>query len=239
MESLEAGARILLVDDDADLAAMLREYLEAEGFRVSAVFNGEDGIVAALAGTHDAVILDIMLPKLSGIDVLRRIRRDSTIPVIMLTAKGDNVDRVVGLELGADDYVAKPYYPRELVARLRAVLRRQPAFSAAAESGGGGALSCGALEVVVGARRVRWQDATVEITASEFNMLVALLQAGDRVSTKDELSLQVLGRERKSYDRSVDVHVSNLRQKLVAATGGGVEIETVRGVGYRLKAVVA
>ena len=118
--------RILLVDDDVELSVLLREYLDAEGFQVSVESNGRDGLAAALSGQYDAVILDIMLPQLSGIEVLRKLRRESQIPVIMLTAKGDNVDRVVGLELGADDYVPKPYYPRELVARLRAVLRRQP-----------------------------------------------------------------------------------------------------------------
>ena len=151
--------------------------------------------------------------------------------MLMLTAKGDNVDRVVGLELGADDYVPKPYYPRELVARLRAVLRRQPTPAETAP----GVLSCGSLEAETAARRVQVNGKPMQVTASEFNMLVTLLRSGDRVSTKEELSLKVLGRVRQPYDRSIDVHVSNLRQKL-QTLGSATEIETVRGFGYRLKA---
>ena len=222
--------RILLVDDDVELSVLLREYLDAEGFQVSVESNGRDGLTAALSGQYDAVILDIMLPQLSGIEVLRRLRHDSQIPVIMLTAKGDNVDRVVGLELGADDYVPKPYYPRELVARLRAVLRRQPTPAETTP----GVLSCGSLEAETGARRVQVNGKPMQVTASEFNMLVTLLRSGDRVSTKEELSLKVLGRVRQPYDRSIDGHVSNLRQKL-QTLGSGTEIETVRGFGYRLK----
>jgi two-component system OmpR family response regulator len=223
--------RILLVDDDVELSVLLREYLDAEGFQVSVESNGRDGLAAALSGRYDAVILDIMLPQLSGIEVLRRLRQESQIPVIMLTAKGDNVDRVVGLELGADDYVPKPYYPRELVARLRAVLRRQPTPAAATPS----ILSYGSLEAEPGARRVQVNGKPMQVTASEFNMLVTLLRSGDQVSTKEDLSLKVLGRVRQPYDRSIDVHVSNLRQKL-QALGSQTEIETVRGFGYRLKA---
>lgn len=221
--------RVLVVDDDVDLTFMLSDYLKAEGFQVTAVHDGETGIAHALSGGYDVVILDVMMPKLSGMEALRRIRTDSFIPIIMLTAKGDDVDRVVGLELGADDYVPKPYYPRELVARLRAVLRRRPPGAPQAED----RIDLGHLRVEISARRALVQQRPVEFTASEFNLLVLLLQAKDRVTTKDELSRKVLGRARASYDRSIDVHVSNLRQKLGNAITE-IEIETVRGVGYRI-----
>lgn len=222
---------ILLVDDDIDLSAMLSEYLVSEGFRVDAVTNGADGVERALSGAYDAVILDVMLPRLNGIEVLREIRRQSQLPILMLTAKGDQVDRVVGLELGADDYVAKPYYPRELVARLRAILRRNNAAPVLKADH----MVLGGLEVQVAARRAVWRGCPIDVTATEFNMLTALMKVGDDVATKDMLSLQGLGRARQSYDRSVDVHVSNLRLKLEASSGGGIAIETVRGVGYRLQ----
>jgi two-component system OmpR family response regulator len=185
-----------------------------------------------LSGDYDAVILDVMMPRLSGTEALRRIRTESPIPVIMLTAKGDDIDRVIGLELGADDYVPKPYFPRELVARLRAVLRRRPAAGPpqTAQS-----IDLGSLHVDIPTRRALARQVPVELTASEFNLLVVLLQAGDAVATKDDLSLKVLGRPRASYDRSVDVHVSNLRQKLGIAAPD-IEIETVRGIGYRIRA---
>lgn len=226
---------ILLVDDDPALSEMLREYLAGEGIRTTAAFNGPDGVTAALSGQYDAVILDVMLPGIDGNEVLRRIRQSatpaSTVPVIMLTAKGGDVDRVVGLEMGADDYVAKPYFPRELVARLRAVLRRQrdPAPVPAA------ALTSGRLALSPGKREVLWDGVAFELTTSEFDLLECLMLGGEMVSSKEELSLKVLGRARESYDRSVDVHVSNLRRKLSAASGGTAEIETIRGVGYRLK----
>jgi len=229
----EEARRILLIDDDLELGAMLGEYLESEGFRVEIVTDGLDGIERALSGEHDAVVLDIMLPRLNGIEVLRRLRESIDVPVIMLSARGDEVDKVIGLELGADDYVAKPCSPRELVARLRANMRRhQPA-----ERGPPLPPVCrlGALEIQVAARRASWRDVPVELTASEFNILLVLARAGEAVSTKDELSLRGLGRARQSYDRSVDVHVSNLRIKLEAASAGAANVETIRGVGYRLQ----
>jgi two-component system, OmpR family, response regulator len=224
------AVHVLLVDDDPALSEMLTEYLAGEGIRTSAAFNGIDGAAAALSGQFDAVILDVMLPGMDGNEVLRRIRQKSTVPVIMLTAKGGDVDRVVGLEMGADDYVAKPYFPRELVARLRAVLRRQ-GDAAAANT----VLAIRGLELSAGKREVRWNDHAFDLTSSEFDLLEQLMRGGEMVSSKEELSLKVLGRARESYDRSIDVHVSNLRRKLAASSGGAIEIETVRGIGYRLK----
>jgi two-component system OmpR family response regulator len=219
---------LLLVDDDVELSSMLREYLVEEGFAVTVAGNGEDGVQQALTGRFEAVILDIMLPRMNGIEVLGRIRQTSKVPVLMLTARGDDVDRVVGLELGADDYIAKPYYPRELLARLRAVLRRTGGPSPT------GFLAIKTLTLDPARRHARWDGRSIELTVTEFSLLEALMRAGDIVSTKDELSLAALGRQRQRYDRSIDVHVSNLRQKLSLASAGTAEIETIRGVGYRL-----
>ena len=223
---------VLLIDDDPALSEMLIEYLAGEGIRTTAVFNGPDGTTAALSGRFDAVILDVMLPGMDGNEVLRRIRGTSNIPVIMLTAKGGDIDRVIGLEMGADDYIGKPYFPRELVARLRAVMRRQrEPVSAAPDT----VLRMGPLELSPGKREVLWRGAPFELTTSEFEMLECLMRAGELVSSKEDLSLKVLGRVREIYDRSVDVHVSNLRKKLAGCSGGTMEIETIRAVGYRLR----
>ena len=212
---------------------MVAEYLAVEGFETRAVSNGEDGVKAALSGDYAAVILDVMMPRMSGIEVLRRVRQSSQIPVIMLTAKGDDIDRVIGLEMGADDYVAKPYYPRELLARLRAILRRAPAAAPAQPPD---QLAAGGLTLWPLQRRVERHGQALELTASEFNLLEILMQAGEEVASKEQLSLQALGRHHEPYDRSVDVHMSNLRQKLSQAPDAGVEIETVRGIGSRLRA---
>ncbi len=224
--------RVLLIDDDADLGAMVAEYLAAEGFETSVIHNGEDGVTAALSGDYSAVILDIMMPRMSGIEVLRRVRQSSSIPVIMLTAKGDNIDRVIGLEMGADDYLPKPCYPRELLARLRAILRRAPALD---DQKAPDQFTAGRLTLWPLQRRVEQAGEALELTASEFNVLETLMRAGGEVVSKEQLSQQALGRQHEAYDRSVDVHVSNLRQKL--GDGAGMEIETVRGIGYRLKLV--
>lgn len=226
--------KILLVDDDIELGTMLSEYLRGEGFNVDRVLTGREGIEGALSGDYTALILDIMLPDMSGIDVLRQVRKKSRLPIIMLTAKGDNIDRVIGLEMGADDYMPKPCYPRELVARLRAVLRRfdeQPEALFADHS----AITQGGLTLNPSTRSSEWQGKPFDLTASEFNLLELLLRSPDRVVTKDELSEKGLGRPREAYDRSVDVHISNIRQKLAALPDNYLNIETVRSIGYRIR----
>ncbi|OMQ21885.1 response regulator transcription factor [Serratia oryzae] len=225
--------KILLVDDDLELGTMLSEYLTAEGFDASLVLTGKDGVVGALSGNYTAMILDIMLPDMSGIEVLREVRRKSRLPIIMLTAKGDNIDRVIGLEMGADDYVPKPCYPRELVARLRAVLRRFEEQPEAVDKDS--ALVFGELILNPSTRITQWQGQAFDLTASEFNLLELLLRSPERVVSKDELSEKGLGRPREAYDRSVDVHISNIRQKLGALTGNQLSIETVRSIGYRIR----
>ncbi|MCO7254103.1 response regulator transcription factor [Dickeya oryzae] len=225
--------KILLVDDDAELGNMLCEYLTAEGFNTSQVMTGKEGIDGAMSSQYTAMILDIMLPDMSGIDVLRQVRRNHAIPIIMLTAKGDNIDRVIGLEMGADDYVPKPCYPRELVARLRAVLRRYEDKSEKSEDAG--TVSYGDLVVCPSTRSSEWRGKVFDLTASEFNLLELLMRSSSRVVTKDELSEKCLGRRREAYDRSVDVHISNIRQKLAALDECNLTIETVRSVGYRIR----
>ena len=225
---------ILLIDDDTALTQMLREYLAGEGFSADAAHTLAEGRAMALSGRYAAIVLDVMLPGGSGIDLLRAIRAESDIPVIMLTAKSNDTERVVGLELGADDYVGKPYFPPELVARLRAVLRR-PRATAAAQAMGPDGLALSALVLDPARRLVAWRGRALDLTVTEFNLLEALLRAQDRVLTKDELSLRLLGRRRETYDRSIDVHVSNLRQKLDQACGGAIRIATSRGVGWRIE----
>ncbi len=225
--------KILLVDDDLELGTMLSEYLIAEGFDATLILNGKEGVARALSGEFNAMILDIMLPDMSGIDVLRQVRQSSRLPVIMLTAKGDNIDRVIGLEMGADDYMPKPCYPRELVARLRAVLRRieeQPVTASSKD-----VMNWGELQLNPATRISLWQGQPFDLTASEFNLLMLLLQLPDRVVSKDELSEKGLGRPREAYDRSVDVHISNIRQKLASLTNNAINIETVRSIGYRIR----
>ncbi|SMC20615.1 two-component system, OmpR family, response regulator [Andreprevotia lacus DSM 23236] len=223
-----ANMRVLLVDDDADLCTMQAEYLATEGFDADAVFDGEAGVHAALTGSYAAVVLDVMMPRLGGIDALRQIRAQSQVPVIMLTAKGDGIDRIVGLELGADDYIPKPCMPRELVARLRAILRRTQGSDSHTPQ------HAGPLSLFPEYRRAEWNGVPLELTNSEFQLLEILVSAGGRVLTKNELCERGLGRPHTRYDRSVDVHMSNLRQKLGNYPDGRSPIQTVRGVGYRL-----
>ena len=223
--------RVLLVDDDVELASMLREYLEQEGFETTAVHDGEAGAREALSGGYAIVVLDVMLPGLSGVEVLRRIRARSRVPVLMLTAKGDDVDRIVGLELGADDYVPKPCTPRELVARVRAILRRAEGSDTLAPSG---PIAVGPLRLWPERRYAERDGKPVELTSTEFNLLALLARNAGRVVTRSELSEQGLGRPLARFDRAVDVHVASLRQKVGSLADGRSCIQTVRGQGYQL-----
>jgi len=205
---------------------MLAEYLEREGFSVTAVHDGESAARLAAGGAYQIVVLDVMMPRIDGVEALRRIRQGSRVPVIMLTARGDDVDRIIGLELGADDYVAKPCTPRELAARLRAILRRmQP------QAEGAGPLTVSGLALWPEKRRVEWQGHPIELTSMEFNLLEVLMRNAGRVVSKKDLSEQALGRPLARFERSVDVHLSSIRQKLGDAAA---LIRTVRGQGYHL-----
>jgi two-component system OmpR family response regulator len=225
-------SRVLLVDDDVELCQMLAEYLAPEGFEVDMVHDGAEGERRALEGNYDVIVLDIMLPIRNGLETLQQIRRATRTPVLMLTAKGDDVDRIIGLELGADDYLPKPCNPRELVARLRAILRRTGAGTD--DRSAVGPVQVGDLTVRSSDRTVLWHGEALELTSTEFNLLETLARAAGRVVTKNELSEQGLGRPLARYDRSIDMHVSNLRRKLGDLRDGRSPIQTVRGVGYQL-----
>ena len=221
---------ILIVDDDTELCELVTEYLQDEGFEVESVHDGASGVERCLAIEPDLVILDVMLPELGGFAVLNKIREKSKVPIIMLTARGEDVDRIVGLEMGADDYLAKPFNPRELVARIRAILRR--VGGEAASSDEVTALMVGDLEMDTGSRQVRNSSGGVELTGAEFAVLETLVRAAGTVVTRDDLSRQALGRRASAFDRSLDVHLSNLRRKLGPSPDGGERIKTIRGVGY-------
>ncbi|MBI5018543.1 MAG: response regulator transcription factor [Deltaproteobacteria bacterium] len=225
--------RILLIDDDTELCELLVEYLTKDGFSVAARHDGTEGAQEALSGNHSLVVLDVMLPGTNGLDVLRRIRASSKIPVVMLTARGDEVDRIVGLELGADDYLPKPFNPRELAARIRAVQRRsEPGEAGREAAAGAGHLVVGDVELDPGTRAVRRAGEFIELTAVEFTLLEVLLRGAGRVVERGELAKKALGRRLSPFDRSIDVHVSSLRKKLGHEVGGLERIKTVRGVGY-------
>ena len=224
-----APPRILIVDDDVELASLLRDYLSREGFAIEAVHDGASGLDRARSGEHAIVILDVMLPRMSGLDVLRALRTTSEVPVLMLTARGDDVDRIVGLEMGADDYLPKPFNPRELAARVRAIQRRSEARTGAAVARE--VLAAGDVSLDVGARVVRRAGDEIPLTSVEFALLELLLRTPGKIVTREAISEHVLGRRFSPFDRSIDVHVSNLRKKLGAAEGRD-RIKTVRGTGY-------
>ena len=217
--------RVLVIDDDVGLCELVGEYLEPEGYTVEAIHNGERGIDRALSDEHDLVVLDVMLPGTNGFDVLRRIRARSRIPVLMLTARGDDVDRIVGLELGADDYLSKPFNARELVARIRAVSRRLHSSAEEHER-----LEINGVVLDIAAREVHCRGSEVALTTLEFEILKMLMQAVGRVLTRDHIMELLYNRDAGPFDRSVDLHVSHLRRKLGRE---GAYIRTVRGVGYQ------
>jgi len=219
--------RLLIVEDDVELCGLLAERFRNDGFSLEAVHDGARGLERALSGEHRLVILDLMLPRLGGLDVLRKLRAQSGIPVLILTARGEDVDRILGLEIGADDYLPKPFNPRELLARVRAILRRaSPARS------DGERLTAGDITLDTGARETWINGRQVNLTSVEFSLLEEFMRHAGHVVTRDDLTQSVLGRKLGAFDRVIDVHVSNLRKKL---TGGsaGERIKAVRGSGYQ------
>ncbi|MDI1308003.1 MAG: response regulator [Methylotenera sp.] len=222
---------VLLIDDDVELVEMLKEYIEQENFSVQVAHDGMTGAQMLLEQAIDIVVLDIMMPRLNGIETLKAIRQHSNVPVIMLTAKGDNTDRIIGLELGADDYVPKPSSPRELVARIRAILRRvQPIETTNASA----KISIGALSISPAKRLVEWDNQPVILTSTEYSLLEILAKNAGQIVSKQDLSQQALGRPLARFDRSIDVHLSSIRHKLGLLPDGRHCIQTVFRSGYQL-----
>src|SRR5437764_14906194 len=223
--------KILIIDDDEELCELVSEYLTVEGFELESVNDGEAGLQRALTGDYDMAILDVMLPKMNGFDVLRNLRAESKMPVIMLTARGDDMERIVGLEIGADDYLPKPFNPRELVARLRAILRR----SSAAEDDGaesGEKIEVDGVQITSSSRTALRDGEDLNLTSVEFELLRELLREAGKIVKKEDLSERVLERRLSPYDRSLDMHISNLRKKLGPRSDGSDRIKTIRSVGY-------
>ncbi|MEO5621835.1 MAG: response regulator transcription factor [Dokdonella sp.] len=223
--------RILLADDDVELAQLLRDFLAREGFDVVLAHTADAALAAARTEAFDALVLDVMMPGRSGLDALRELRRESALPVLMLTALGEDIDRILGLELGADDYIPKPCNPRELAARLRAVLRRARGESNEALTD----LRNGPIWLRAASRSVSIEGQPITLTATEFDLLVLLLRETGRVVSKERISQTVLGRALGPFDRSIDVHVSNLRRKLGEAADGTSAITTIHRSGYLLR----
>ncbi len=224
--------RILVIDDDVELCSLVAEYLQPEGFEIEAVYDGKRGLARALSEEHLIVVLDVMLPGLNGFDVLRQLRKSSKIPVLLLTARGEDVDRIVGLEIGADDYLPKPFNPRELVARIRAVLRRTRVGENQAKTSIPEVIRVGDVELDPATRSVRQKGKAVDLTSVEFNLLQTLLLEAGRVVTREQLVDTVLGRKFSPFDRSIDMHVSKVRRKLGDSDSSSDLIKTIRGVGY-------
>ncbi len=216
--------RILVVDDDTELCSLLGEFLTREGFIVDFEHDGRKGLERALKGEHSLIILDVMMPGMDGFEVLKRLRQQSKVPVIMLTARGEDVDRIVGLELGADDYLSKPFNPRELAARIRAILRRIEAKPS------GGRIEVNGVALDPGSREVLFDGQPIPTTTLEFDILEVLMRQAGRVVSRDMLMENMYNRKATPFDRSIDMHVSHLRKKL---EGRRELIKTIRGVGYQ------
>ena len=225
-----AAERILVIDDDAELCRLVSRFLGAEGYSVQTVQASGVGIERAVSGDYDLVVLDVMLPEMDGFEVLRRIRMKSRTPVLMLTARGDDLDRILGLEMGADDYLPKPFNTRELSARVRAILRR--ANTANVTLSETSSIRIGDLELNFGSRTIRCGDEALNLTTVEFDLLQRLLRSAGSVVGREELTKDVLGREFSPFDRSIDTHVWNLRRKVGNAPDGSERIKGIRGVGY-------
>lgn len=218
--------RVLIVDDDIELCGLLSERLSSEGFALEVVHDGPRGLERVLSQEHALVILDLMLPGMSGLEILRRVRNRSPVPVLILTARGEDVDRILGLEIGADDYLPKPFNPRELIARIRAILRRTSRTMPI-----GSSLTIGDIQLDPAAREVRMDGMQIDLTSVEFTLLETLLRDAGHVATREQLTETVLGRKLGPFDRVIDVHISNLRKKLGRAHGEE-RIKAVRGSGY-------
>lgn len=223
-----AAPRVLLVDDDAELAEAVGEYLRQDGFAVDRAADAAGALSRRAGASYDILVLDVMMPGQNGFELLKRLRRESDTPVLMLTARAEELDRVLGLELGADDYLTKPFHLRELAARLRAILRRQNALA------GADTLRVGRLVLDRRSLSVEIEGRATRLTAAEFLVLEALARAGGRMKSRASLALEALGRPLAAYDRSIDTHVSNVRRKLAIGEGSGIQIRSVRGQGYLL-----
>jgi two-component system response regulator CpxR len=216
--------RLLVVDDDVELCSLLEEFLLREGYSVECVHDGNSGLEKALQGGYDLIILDVMLPGRDGFEILKRLRAQSRVPVLMLTARGEDVDRIIGLEAGADDYLSKPFNPRELSARVKAILRRTDTRPSR------GPIEVNGIVLDPGTREVRLNGEPIEITTLEFDILEQLMRSAGRVVSRDELMESLYNRKATPFDRSIDMHVSHLRKKL---EGDRPMIKTIRGVGYQ------
>ncbi len=223
--------KVLLIDDDVELVEMLKEYLEREGITVTVAHDGEQGLSAVMSGDYGIVVLDVMMPRLNGMETLRRIRMKSPVPILMLTARGDDTDRIIGLELGADDYVAKPCSPRELTARIRAILRRTQVASL--HGGSSQYLEVGELRMWPLQRRAECHGVALQLTSTEFNLLEILVRHAGQSVSKKSLSERGLGRPLARFDRSIDVHMSKIRNKLGTLADGRSYIYTDYRQGYR------
>jgi two-component system response regulator CpxR len=231
-EIANAGAKILIVDDDKKLCRLLADYLGPMGYDLSFAHTGPDGLEQALTGQYQAIVLDVMLPGMDGLEVLRNLRQQCEVPVLMLTARGDETDRIVGLEMGADDYLPKPFSTRELLARLRAILRRFEKASKPTETIASENIVVGAVTLSPGSRTVTFEGAPIALTSIEFDLLYSLMRRAGRVLTRDQILDDVSGREYDVFDRSIDVHISALRRKLGDDPKDPRYIRTVRGAGY-------
>jgi two-component system response regulator CpxR len=229
MKQATTTASILLIDDDKELGSMLCDYLASDHLQLVVENTGETGLRALAAGSFDLLILDIMLPGINGLEVLKQVRRKNQIPVIMLTARGDDIDRIIGLEIGADDYLSKPFNPRELLARIRAILRRAHGAPNSKVK-----LQLGSIELDTRTHQASVVGNAMTLTGTEFEILRSLLETPGEVVSKEQLSERALGRRLLPYDRSIDTHISNLRGKLERAGNRDVTIQNQRGIGYLL-----